>query len=102
MSMITEQVKKLRELSKQDKLGLIPWNGYSEILNQAADTIEAYQKAFEDIRADLERIAVSEFIKDENGDVHGIQYKAWAAVKDDVLSLIDKHNPDKAGKERED
>ena len=40
MSLITEQVEKLRELSKQDKLGLIPWNGYSGILNQAADTIE--------------------------------------------------------------
>jgi transcription initiation factor IIE alpha subunit len=40
MNVITEQVERLRELSKQDKLGLIPWNGYSEILNQAADTIE--------------------------------------------------------------
>ena len=40
MSLITEQIERLRELSKKDKLGLIPWNGYSEILNQAADTIE--------------------------------------------------------------
>ena len=40
MSMITEQVERLRELAEQDKLGLIPWNGYSKILNQAADTIE--------------------------------------------------------------
>ena len=40
MSLITEQIERLRELSKKDKLGLIPWNGYSEILNQAADIIE--------------------------------------------------------------
>ena len=84
MSMITEQVKKLRELSKQDKLGLIPWNGYSEILNQAADTIEAYQKAFEDIRAEVGSLTPRSHYTQK--------------MKDDALAIIDKHNPDKVGK----
>ena len=84
MSLITEQVEKLRELSKQDKLGLIPWNGYSGILNQAADTIEAYQKAFEDIKGDLSKLYASDNV------IFGLN---------GVLEIIDKHNPDK-GKER--
>ena len=62
MSLITEQVKKLRELSKQDKLGLIPWNGYSEVLNQAADTIEQ-------LAAKQRWIPVSERLPESNVEV---------------------------------
>lgn len=115
MSMITEQNKRLRDLA--DVLELSD-NGYETLikeLRQAADTIEmlaaklqavnkktmfsyfdgiadsmkeeekeleAYRQAFEDIRAELDGYDDTDLIK--------VKY---------VRQFIDKHNPDKVGKE---
>ena len=66
-------------------------------LQGVADTKKRYQKAFEDIRADI------------------VMYKADSDLSNDdtcrrcgdnvfgsILRIIDAHNPDKVGKERED
>ena len=111
MSMITEQVKRLREQAE-----LIRGKHYmTTYLDEAADTIEmlaaklqavnkktmfsyfdgiadsmkeeekeleAYRQAFEDIRAELDGYDDTDLIK--------VKY---------VRQFIDKHNPDKVGKE---
>ena len=91
MSMITEQVSRLRDRAE----GCFAIGDFvtAEIFRNAADTIEqlsakvrednAYQKAFEDIRAELRQ-------------------KQWHIGVDSanqVIEIIDKHDPSKAGKE---
>ena len=106
MSMITEQIKRLRS----EAAGMILQNGTTaRLLREAAETIEqlaakvrednVYQKAFEDIKEELykERTNISFNLSEEkakwtnSGIYDGL---VWAE------EIIDKHNPDK-GKERE-
>ena len=136
MSMITEQVRELKEYADNRK------GEIARICREAADTIEtlsaknhayamerstayyivnsadfpedkihqldlvlkgeipkeydilAYKKAFEDIRAE---IASQEINKDKRF----IEEIWWNSALQKCLEIIDKHNPDKAGKERE-
>ena len=106
MSMITEQIKKLRERAK----GFFNIGDYdtSGLLKDAADTIEqlakkakgyntvyftpieteAYKKALEDIRADLKQSIQNGVIKIECGN-------------EKLFDIIDHNDPLRAGKERE-
>lgn len=85
------------ELLKSGKsiiLHLKPENQIYEVeLNEHTPDVEAYQKAFEDIRADIMHL------DDINPD-----YPMDMTVhldRNEVLTVIDKHNPGKVGKERE-
>ena len=84
MSMITEQTKELRERAK----GCQAIGDFvtAEIFREAADTIEVYKKAFEDIRAEL--IKTSKICEPEYKDAFEV-----------AVQIIDKHDPSKAGKE---
>jgi len=100
MSMITELVERLRKAADfRHTIGDYMTAG---LHREAANTIEAYQKAFEDIRAELykERINISfnnlseEKARWTNSGIYdGL---VWAE------EIIDKHNPDKVGKEGSD
>ena len=115
MSMITAQIEGLKELAtKAREKSKVEIGGSTyraeclyELLEDAADTIErlekgyntiyytpieaeAYQKAFEDIRAEIRSNAFY-----ENPRIQRVIREA------DVLSIIDKHDPDKVGKEWE-
>ena len=123
MSMITEQVKRLRDLADVLELST---NGYVTLikeLREAADTIEqlaakargyntiyytpieaeAYQKAFEDIRAEIDEygsIWVEYQIKgNTDKDIEKIIENVCKQEKQQILEIIDKHDPSKAGKE---
>ena len=52
---------------------------------------ETYQKVFEDIRAE---------IWDSGMNMTGEYQGVWVRYRD-IEKIFDKHNPDKAGKERE-
>lgn len=109
MSMITELVNRLREAA----MVMGGDSNTSKLFREAADTIEtlsekvrtanmdrstayyreeveAYQKAFKDIKAEIRQKAGIEIV---NGCVMVREYE--------VEAIIDKHNPDKVGKERE-
>ena len=92
MSMITEQVEQLRELAEELHTGAVGLEEAESIISEAADTIEAYQKAFEDIE-----VEIGEARK------NALRIPNWEYVKGlgKALSIIDKHNPDKVGKESE-
>lgn len=105
MSMITDLIERLKEEADGYK-------GYrskravrvKHLLREAADTIEqlaakvrednAYQKSFEDIRSEI----VSQKI---NRDKRFIEEIWWNSALQECLEIIDKHDPDKAGKESE-
>ena len=86
MSMITEQVKRLRNeadgyMGYRSKRAI----RVKHLLREAADTIEAYQKAFEDIRAEL--IKTSKICEPEYKDAFEV-----------AVQIIDKYDPAKEQK----
>ena len=94
MSMIKEQVEELREeadfiVENIDKDFPVTI-GVAKIMKRAADTIEAYQKAFEDIKTE---------IWDSGMNMTGEYQGVWIRYRD-IEKIFDKHNPDKVGKER--
>ena len=87
MSMITEQINSLREAADfRHTIGDYMTAG---LHREAADTIEAYQKAFEDIRAEIRAIPYQRLF----GSV------SCYSMLDVILEIIDKHDPSKAGKD---
>lgn len=64
------------------------------IRNTLKDSVEAYKKAFEDIKTELEK--QYKWLMQTKHTLHDIDI-AFDAIK----STVDKHNPDKVGKERE-
>lgn len=105
MSMITEQVEDLRELAKSYDGYIYPSCGKTcKALREAADTIEqlaakvrednAYQKAFEDIRAEIIMYkADCDLSISENDDNCR---RCGDNVFGSILRIIDKHDPLKA------
>ena len=101
MSMITEQVKFLRIQGVLCKLSGAFNDG--KLLYDAADTIEqlaakvrednVYQKAFEDIRAEIKALSIMDYED---------MYADFNDCKKAVLEIIDKHDPSKVGKENND
>ena len=92
MSMITEQVKRLRNeadgyMGYRSKRAI----RVKHLLREAADTIEAYQKAFEDIWETVKRTR-PKFCP--NDSFLGGYFDA----KRDILEIIDKHDPAKEQK----
>lgn len=101
MSMITEQIKRLRGLAYVLELST---NGYKTLikeLREAANAIEqlaakvrqdnVYKKALADIRAEIDKRTINQgFPKDE-----------WCMSYNDIMKIIDKHDTSKAGKEIE-
>lgn len=104
MSMITEQVNKLREYAHKIYKYEHGSESIVKLLEEAADTIEqlaakvrennAYQKAFADIKAEIDE-KVLENLSDGGDD--------WFTAEkvNECLAIIDKHNPSKAGKDTE-
>ncbi len=103
MSMITEQVKAIEEHA--DYMQKIGHLFTASILKRAADTIEqlsakvrednAYQKAFEDIRADIERYEADCILAADSKECKECDKIVFGSI----YHIIDKHNPDKVGKE---
>ena len=56
-----------------------------------ADTIESYKKAFDDIRAEIKKASLGKWYV---GDIKGKTEEV--IVMEDVISIIDKHDPSKA------
>ena len=129
MSMITEQIKKLRERAK----GFFNIGDYdtSGLLKDAADTIEqlakkakgyntvyftpidteAYKKALEDIKAeiteekecayaDFERYKVEYLGQDWEDALDSLPHDDFRYGMERCLEIISKHNPYKVGRER--
>ena len=87
MSMITEQIKELKDHTIFLNMHGNPYT--ADLIKKAADTIEDYQKAFEDIRAEIKAIPYQRLF----GSV------SCYSMLDVILEIIDKHDPSKAGKE---
>ena len=87
MSMITEQVERLRKAADfRHTIGDYMTAG---LHREAADTIEAYQKAFEDIRAEIQAKYDSIPYRYNDNDDGWIEGLEW------VLEIIDKHTSGK-------
>lgn len=69
------------------------FDGIADSMKEDAKELEAYQKAFEDIKAEIEK--QYKWLMQTKHTLHDIDI-AFDAIK----SNVDKHNPDK-GKERE-
>lgn len=62
----------------------------ANLMTEAADTITAYAKALEDIRAE---------IWDSGMNMTGEYQGVWIRYRD-IEKILDKHNPDTVGKEQ--
>ena len=61
---------------------------YALLTDQEEEAIP--MSVIEDIKAEIENTSESEPITDGTM-VYGIQYRAWATVKNEILEIIDKH-----------
>lgn len=82
---ISELIKGLQELAKASKSVDKPYLSY--VLTEAAEALEAYRKAFEDIREEIKNK-----IEKQNTEYPNYsRYGTLAMI--DCLEIIDKHNP---------
>lgn len=104
--MITEQIENLRNLS--ERLLHADLFYVKTMLKQAADTIEqlaskarednVYQRAFEDIRADIERYEADCILAADSKECKECDKIVFGSI----YHIIDKHAPGKAVDERVD
>jgi len=78
-NIIEQLVAKVRADNRKSMFSYL--DGVADCMKEDAKELEAYQKAFEDIRAELDGY--------DDTDLMKVKY---------VRQFIDKHNPDKVGK----
>ena len=109
MSMITEQIERMRRLADvMEKSTFVHEATHFiaiKVLREAANTIEqlatkvrennAYQKAFKDIRAEIESVQINGQI-----DNHTAFIRSGEQVKNMALEIIDSYDPRRSRNEQ--
>ena len=91
---IPDEGYKLLKSGKSIRLHLKPENQIYEVeLNEHTPDVEEYQKAFEDIRTEIQENKL------KYAHPHRMALPIYREAMNDAIEIIDKHDPSKAGKD---